>query len=67
MPKNNPVGYLVSGSRNKSGKVFRTLPQAKKEMGRQMRARSRTSGIMEISNERDYKTFSKTKYKKLAW
>ena len=49
MPKKKkPYGYVVSGSRTKNGRFFKTLSEAKKEMYRQIRAGAKESGISEV-------------------
>lgn len=46
-------GYIISGSRCKSGRFCKTLKEAKKEMYRQMRTGALQAGILEV---RDKKT-----------
>ncbi|MCK4330028.1 hypothetical protein KAX02_09325 [candidate division WOR-3 bacterium] len=46
------VGYMVSGSRCKNGRFYKTLKEAKKEMDRQMMTGARESGIMEVECEK---------------
>ena len=46
--KQKPKGYIVSCPRIPQGRYFKTLPQAKREMARQMAKGNRESGILEI-------------------
>ena len=54
-------GYIVSGSRCKSGRFRKTLKEAKKEMYRQMRAGARESGIMEVVDKKTAELYLKKK------
>ena len=43
-----PIGYIVSSPRIPAGRFFKTMKEAEKEMDRQMRTGSSSSGIGEV-------------------
>lgn len=62
-----PLGYVVSGTRVKDGRYFKTWKEARKELDRQMKAGATSSGIMEIHDKSLAKKFKKSgrKFSKL--
>lgn len=65
MVKNKIYGYLVSGSRIRAGRFYINKQDAHKEMKRQMLAGASESGIMEVMNKKDARTFNNNNPKKL--